>query len=106
MPTLPSQPVSPPRPTCTFATVRELAPTEKMAPDEVAFVKVEGLGRLPFSNIRRCGRHRGASNQSESALAGGLALHARVGSTAVPSNHACLGSTLLPLQGSAAAGRF
>lgn len=35
-------------------TVRELAPTEKMAADEVAFVKVEGLGRLPFSNIRRC----------------------------------------------------
>lgn len=34
--------------------MRELAPTEKVAPDEVAFVKVEGLGRLPFSNIRRC----------------------------------------------------
>jgi DNA topoisomerase 2-associated protein PAT1 len=33
--------------------VRELAPTEKMGPGEVAFVKVEGLGRLPFSNIRR-----------------------------------------------------
>lgn len=42
--------VSPPLP-----AVRELAPTEKVAPDEVAFVKVEGLGRLPFSNIRRWG---------------------------------------------------
>lgn len=39
----------------TFApeSVRELAPTEKMAPDEVAFVKLDGLGRVPFSNIRR-----------------------------------------------------
>ncbi|EFN58497.1 expressed protein [Chlorella variabilis] len=34
-------------------SVRELAPTEKTAGDEVAFVRVEGLGRLPFSNIRR-----------------------------------------------------
>jgi DNA topoisomerase 2-associated protein PAT1 len=39
----------------TFApeSVRELAPTEKMAPDQVAFVKLEGLGRVAFSNIRR-----------------------------------------------------
>lgn len=36
--------------------VRELAPTEKMAPDQVAFVKLEGLGKVPFSNIRRCSR--------------------------------------------------
>ena len=34
-------------------SVRELAPTEKVAPDEVAFVKLEGLGRVPFSNVRR-----------------------------------------------------
>jgi len=33
--------------------VRELAPTEKLAPDEVAFVKLDGLGRVPFSNVRR-----------------------------------------------------
>ena len=39
----------------TFApdSVRELAPTEKVAADQVAFVKLEGLGRVPFSNIRR-----------------------------------------------------
>ena len=39
----------------TFApeSVRELAPTEKVTPDEIAFVKLEGLGRVPFSNIRR-----------------------------------------------------
>lgn len=34
-------------------TVRELAPTEKVAPDEVSFVRLEGLGRVPFSNVRR-----------------------------------------------------
>lgn len=34
-------------------SVRELAPTEKVAPDEVAFVKLDGLGRVPFSNVRR-----------------------------------------------------
>lgn len=33
--------------------VRELAPTEKLAPDEIAFVKLDGLGRVPFSNVRR-----------------------------------------------------
>ncbi|GAB4820628.1 hypothetical protein N2152v2_007674 [Parachlorella kessleri] len=39
----------------TFApeSVRELAPTEKVAPDQVAFVRLEGLGKVPFSNIRR-----------------------------------------------------
>ena len=39
----------------TFApeSVRELAPTEKMAAESVAFVKLEGLGRVAFSNIRR-----------------------------------------------------
>jgi hypothetical protein len=35
--------------------VRELAPTERLAADQVAFVKLEGLGKVPFSNIRRCG---------------------------------------------------
>jgi DNA topoisomerase 2-associated protein PAT1 len=34
-------------------SVRELAPTEKVAPDEVSFVRLEGLGRVPFSNVRR-----------------------------------------------------
>eukprot|EP00887_Chlorella_sp_A99_P001420 scaffold8.g1420.t1 len=34
-------------------SVRELAPTEKVAPDQVAFVQLEGLGRVPFSNVRR-----------------------------------------------------
>ena len=34
-------------------SVRELAPTEKMTPDEISFVKLEGLGRVPFSNVRR-----------------------------------------------------
>ena len=34
-------------------SVRELDPTEKVAPDEVSFVKLEGLGRVPFSNVRR-----------------------------------------------------
>lgn len=33
--------------------MRELAPTEKVAPDQVAFVQLEGLGKVPFSNIRR-----------------------------------------------------
>ena len=39
----------------TFApeSVRELAPTEKMAAESVAFVKLDGLGRVAFSNIRR-----------------------------------------------------
>jgi len=34
-------------------SVRELNPTEKAAPGEVSFVKLEGLGKVPFSNIRR-----------------------------------------------------
>ncbi|KAI8113594.1 hypothetical protein M9435_003592 [Picochlorum sp. BPE23] len=34
-------------------SVRELAPTEKVAAENVAFVKLEGLGRVAFSNIRR-----------------------------------------------------
>lgn len=34
-------------------SVRELAPTERMAADEVSFVKLDGLGRVPFSNVRR-----------------------------------------------------
>ena len=34
-------------------SVRELAPTEKVAADEISFVKLEGLGKVPFSNIRR-----------------------------------------------------
>ena len=39
----------------TFApeSVRELAPTEKVAAENVSFVKLEGLGRVAFSNIRR-----------------------------------------------------
>ena len=39
----------------TFApeSVRELAPTEKVASESVAFVKLDGLGRVAFSNIRR-----------------------------------------------------
>ena len=39
----------------TFApeSVRELAPTEKLAAESVAFVKLEGLGRVAFSNVRR-----------------------------------------------------
>lgn len=34
-------------------SVRELAPTEKVAAENIAFVKLEGLGRVAFSNIRR-----------------------------------------------------
>ncbi|KAL6768619.1 hypothetical protein ACKKBF_B11470 [Auxenochlorella protothecoides x Auxenochlorella symbiontica] len=34
-------------------SVRELAPTEKLSADQVAFVHLDGLGRVPFSNIRR-----------------------------------------------------
>ncbi|KAK2080813.1 hypothetical protein QBZ16_000667 [Prototheca wickerhamii] len=34
-------------------TVRELAPTEKLSGDQVSYVDLEGLGRVPFSNIRR-----------------------------------------------------
>lgn len=34
-------------------SVRELAPTEKVAAESVAFVKLEGLGRVAFSNVRR-----------------------------------------------------
>jgi len=39
----------------TFApeSVRELAPTEKVASESVSFVKLDGLGRVAFSNIRR-----------------------------------------------------
>lgn len=39
----------------TFApeSVRELAPTEKVAAESVSFVKLDGLGRVAFSNIRR-----------------------------------------------------
>ena len=33
--------------------VRELAPTEKVAAENIAFVKLEGLGRVAFSNVRR-----------------------------------------------------
>jgi len=34
-------------------SVRELAPTERVAADEVAFVRLEGLGKVPFFNVRR-----------------------------------------------------
>lgn len=34
-------------------SVRELAPTERAAEGDVAFVKLEGLGKVPFSNVRR-----------------------------------------------------
>lgn len=39
----------------TFApeSVRELAPTEKVASESVSFVKLDGLGRVAFSNVRR-----------------------------------------------------
>ena len=41
-------------PTCnSLSTVRELAPTEKLSGDQVSYVDLEGLGRVPFSNIRR-----------------------------------------------------
>ena len=33
--------------------MRELAPTEKLSGDQVSYVDLEGLGRVPFSNIRR-----------------------------------------------------
>ena len=33
--------------------LRELAPTEKAGSDSVSYVKLEGLGKIPFSNIRR-----------------------------------------------------
>ena len=33
--------------------LRELAPTERTGSDSVSYVKLEGLGKIPFSNIRR-----------------------------------------------------
>ena len=33
--------------------LRELDPTEKTGSDSVSYVKLEGLGKIPFSNIRR-----------------------------------------------------
>ena len=35
------------------AELRELAPTERTGSDSVSYVKLEGLGKIPFSNIRR-----------------------------------------------------
>ena len=35
------------------AQLRELAPTERTGSDSVSYVKLEGLGKIPFSNIRR-----------------------------------------------------
>lgn len=33
--------------------LRELGPTEKVGTEQTAYVKLEGLGKIPFSNIRR-----------------------------------------------------
>jgi DNA topoisomerase 2-associated protein PAT1 len=56
-----------------FAAVRELAPTERMAADEVAFVRLEGLGKMPFSNIRRPRPLMDVSPEDLKAVAAGAA---------------------------------
>jgi DNA topoisomerase 2-associated protein PAT1 len=33
--------------------MRELGPSEKVGTEQMAFAKLEGLGKIPFSNIRR-----------------------------------------------------
>ena len=33
--------------------MREIGPTEKVGMEQTAFAKLEGLGKIPFSNIRR-----------------------------------------------------
>lgn len=33
--------------------LRELGPSEKVGMEPMAYVKLEGLGKIPFSNIRR-----------------------------------------------------
>lgn len=33
--------------------LRELGPNEKVGTEPTAYVKLEGLGKIPFSNIRR-----------------------------------------------------
>ncbi|KAK9844491.1 hypothetical protein WJX74_003138 [Apatococcus lobatus] len=35
------------------AALREMAPTERLGGEPLAYVKLEGLGKIPFSNIRR-----------------------------------------------------
>lgn len=53
-PTIPFLPRRrPPGSPHAHTAVRELAPTEKLSADQVAFVHLDGLGRVPFSNIRR-----------------------------------------------------
>ena len=35
------------------AALREMAPTERLSGEPLAYVKLEGLGKIPFSSIRR-----------------------------------------------------
>ena len=35
------------------ATLREMAPTARLGAEPLAYVKLEGLGKIPFSSIRR-----------------------------------------------------
>ena len=35
------------------AELRQLAPAERAAADPAVFARVEGLGRIPFANLRR-----------------------------------------------------